>query len=229
VPEKTYRFADRGDFSALGAYLRALRSAEHLVYIENQFLWSPEIADVLIAKLRRPPNDDFRVVVMLPRRPTNGADTTRGQLGRLIDADEEGGGGRLLAVTVTAHDGENSAPVYVHAKVGIVDGRWLTIGSVNLNEHSLFNDSEVNIVTCDEALARETRLRLWSEHLQLPVDEISGDPAKVIDHTWRPMAEEQAALDRADRPRTHRLTLLPGVSSRVRRLIGPIRGLVVDG
>jgi phosphatidylserine/phosphatidylglycerophosphate/cardiolipin synthase-like enzyme len=50
--------------------------------------------------------------------------------------------------------------VYVHAKVGIVDDRWLTLGSANLNARSFFNDSEVNVVSCDAALARDTRLRL---------------------------------------------------------------------
>jgi phosphatidylserine/phosphatidylglycerophosphate/cardiolipin synthase-like enzyme len=227
MPERTYRFAPRGEFTILDTYLRALRSAQRLVYLENQFLWSPEIADVLIDKLRRPPHDRFRVVLVLPRRPTSGADTTRGQLGRLIDAD--GDGRRLLPATLTAHDGERSAPLYVHAKVGIVDDAWMTIGSANLNEHSLFNDSEVNVVTCDEPLARQTRLRLWSEHLQRPVPEISGDPADVVDEMWRPVAEEQARLARAGTPPTHRLTLLPGVSRRAARLFGPIRGLLVDG
>jgi hypothetical protein len=36
--------------------------------------------------------------------------------------------------------------VYVRAKVGIVDDRWLTLGSANLNAHSFFSDSEVNVV-----------------------------------------------------------------------------------
>ncbi len=51
-------------------------------------------------------------------------------------------------------------PDLVHAKVGIVDDAWLTIGSANLNEHSLFNDTEMNLVSHDPAIALETRLRL---------------------------------------------------------------------
>jgi phosphatidylserine/phosphatidylglycerophosphate/cardiolipin synthase-like enzyme len=227
IPERTYRFAPRGEFTILDAYLRGLRSAERLVYLENQFLWSPEIVDVLIDKLRHPPHDRFRVVLMLPRRPSNGADTTRGQLGRLIDADGEGR--RLLTTTLIAHDDQRSGPLYVHAKVGIVDDEWMTVGSANLNEHSLFNDSEINVLTCDEKLARETRLRLWSEHLQRPEAEISGEPAEIVDRVWRPIAEEQAQLDRVGAPRTHRLALLPGVSRRTSRLLGPIRGVLVDG
>ena len=218
LPEKTYDFAPRGEFSILDAYLRALRTAEHLVYLENQFLWSPEITDVLIDKLRRPPSEDFRVLLVLPRKPSNGADTTRGQLGRLLDADD--GRRRLLAVTLTAHDGENSVPIYLHAKLGIVDDTWMTVGSANLNEHSLFNDTETNLVTDDAELIRDTRFRLWAEHLQRSQSEVDGDPTAVVDQLWRPLAEDRTM---------HRLTLLPNVSRRAGRLQGPLRGLLVDG
>jgi phosphatidylserine/phosphatidylglycerophosphate/cardiolipin synthase-like enzyme len=227
IPDKTYGFAPRGEFTVLDGYLRALRSANRLIYLENQFLWSPEIAEVLIDKLRNPPDDRFRVVLLLPRKPSNGSDTTRGQLGRLLDADD--GARRLLATTISTHDGEQSAPVYVHAKLGIVDDEWMTIGSANLNEHSLFNDTEVNVATDDRELIRATRLRLWSEHLGRSVADLSGDPAEVVDGLWRPIAEEQAGLEDAGRTRTHRLTLLPGLSRRTGRLQGPLRGLLVDG
>ncbi len=229
VPERTYRFAPRGDFSILEQYLDALRRAESLVYLENQFLWSTEVVDVLADKLRWPPRDDFRVLLMLPERPNNGADTSRGQLGRLLEADD--GHRRLLAATVNAlaDDTTRQVPVYVHAKIGIVDDAWLTVGSANLNEHSLFNDTEVNVVVHDPAVARATRLRLWSEHLQRPESQIDGEPARVIDGLWRPIAEEQALRRAGGEPRTHRLTLLPNVSRHAERLQGPLRGLLVDG
>jgi phosphatidylserine/phosphatidylglycerophosphate/cardiolipin synthase-like enzyme len=162
VPEKVYDFLPRGQFRILEAYLRALRSARSLIYLENQFLWSPEIVGVLAEKLRNPPSDDFRLVVVLPSKPNNGADDTRGQLGVLARADD--GGHRFLAATLQARTGEVTGPLYVHAKVGIVDDEWLTVGSANLNEHSLFNDSEMNVVCCDPELARSTRERLWAEH-----------------------------------------------------------------
>lgn len=227
VPERNYAFARKGEFTILEAYLRALRSAESLVYLENQFLWSPEVIDVLARKLRKPPTDDFRVVLLLPRRPSDGADTTRGQLGRLVEADA--GAGRLLATTISAHEGERTTPLYVHAKVGIVDDTWMTIGSANLNEHSLFNDTEVNVVIRDSPLVRDTRLRLWSEHLQRPESEVAGEPADVIDRLWRPIAVAQAALENNGARRSHRLALLPHVSRRAERLSGPLRGLLVDG
>ena len=216
VPERVYEGLPRGEFTILESYLRALRSAERFVYLESQFLWSPEIVAALTAKLREPPRPDFRVVVLLPAKPNNGREDTRGQLGILVDAAKQGGDGdRFLACTLFQPHGQS---VYVHAKVGIVDDAWLTVGSANLNEHSLFNDTEVNVVVRDEELARAARLRLWSEHLE---QDAAGEPTRVIDELWRPLASESS--------QGRKLRLLRGVSRRSQALWGPINGLVVDG
>jgi phosphatidylserine/phosphatidylglycerophosphate/cardiolipin synthase-like enzyme len=227
VPEKIYDFLPRGDFRILEAYTRALRSARSFVYLESQFLWSAQVVEILCSKLREPPTEDFRVVVLLPAKPNNGADTTRGQLGMLADADN--GAGRFLATTIAARTGELSGPLYVHAKIGIVDDAWLTVGSANLNEHSFFNDTEMNVVTCDPTIARETRLRLWAEHLERPIEEVRGEPSDVIDKLWRPIAAEQLERRNHDEPPTHRLLELPGVSRRSMSLLGPLDSLLVDG
>jgi len=226
VPDGTYPQLPRGDFRILESYLRALRAAQRLIYLENQFLWSPEILAVLREKLTRPPTSDFRVVLVLPARPDSGADDTRGQLGTLVQADDDGG--RLVACTLYAIGEEKDWQVYIHAKVGIVDDAWMTIGSANLNEHSLFNDTEMNIVTHDARLARQTRVRLWAEHLQRPADDVAGDSTAIIDGLWKPIAREQAERRKRGERATHRLTLLPGVSRRSRLLLGPLQGLVVD-
>jgi phosphatidylserine/phosphatidylglycerophosphate/cardiolipin synthase-like enzyme len=227
VPEKIYDALPRGEFSILESYLAALRTAERLIYLENQFLWSPEIVEVLEDKLRNPPDDRFRLVVLLPAKPNNGEDDTRGQLGRLVAA-AGAAPERFLACTLHQR-GDNAKPVYVHAKIGIVDDRWLTIGSANLNEHSLFNDTEMNIVCADPAIARTTRLRLWSEHLECSIDDVAGGPADLIDTRWRPLAAEQLERRRQGRPFTHRLHALPNVSRRADALRGPLSSLLVDG
>ena len=226
VPDGMYRQLPRGDFRILESYLRALRAARRFIYLENQFLWSPEILAVLRDKLARPPTPNFRMILLLPAKPDKGGDDTRGQLGTLVQADTDQG--RLLACTLYAIGGEKDWPVYVHAKVGIVDDAWMTIGSANLNEHSLFNDTEMNLVTHDPRLARQTRLRLWSEHLQRPLTDLQEEPLAVIDRLWKPIAHEQEERrKRGERP-THRLTRLPGVSRRSGLLLGPLQGLLVD-
>jgi phosphatidylserine/phosphatidylglycerophosphate/cardiolipin synthase-like enzyme len=228
VAEGMYDSIPSGDFRILESYLRALRSARELVYLENQFLWSPEIVDVLAAKLRDPPADAFRVVIVLPRRANNGQDDTRGQLGRLVAADD--GADRMLAATLRSRTGSRSDPLYVHAKVGLVDDRWLTIGSANLNAHSLMNDTEMNVVTDDGELVRETRERLWAEHLELSRADIRDRaPVELVDGHWIPIAHEQRRRERDGAAPTHRLVALPGVSRRSRRLLGPLTGLIDDG
>ncbi len=226
VPDGMYPQLPRGDFRILESYLRALRAAQRFIYLENQFLWSPEILAVLREKLTRPPTPDFRLVLVLPAKPDTGGDDTRGQLGTLVQAD--GDGGRLLACTLYAIGGDKDWPIYVHAKVGIVDDAWMTIGSANLNEHSLFNDTEMNVVTHDARLAQQTRLRLWAEHLQRSLGEVAGDPIAVIDRLWKPIAQEQAERRKRGERATHRLSTLPGVSHRSRLLLGPLQGLVLD-
>jgi phosphatidylserine/phosphatidylglycerophosphate/cardiolipin synthase-like enzyme len=216
----------RGDYSLLEAYTAALRSAQKLVYLENQFLWSPEIVGILADKLRDPPSDDFRIVLLLPAEANDGADVSCGQVAALIEADDDNA--RFLACTLYARAGGLHDQVYVHAKIGIVDDRWLTVGSANLNSHSLFNDTELNVVTRDSRLARGTRLRLWSEHLERPGDEIDGDSTDVVESLWEPIAEEQLERLEKGAPLTHRLVKLPGVSRRRRRVLGPILGHIYD-
>jgi len=227
VPEHVYDQISAGAFGILEAYMRALRSAQNIVYLESQFFWLPEIVQLLSEKLRNPPSDRFRLVVLLPSKPNNGEDDTRGMLAELADADS--GRGRFLATTIDAMTGSTVDQLYVHAKIGIVDDRWLTIGSANLNAHSFFNDTEVNVQVADQGLARGTRLRLWSEHLGLPEAEVDGDPADVVDRLWIPIARRERHLRSAGQPRTHRLRELTPGSRKLERLVGPMDAIVVDG
>jgi len=231
VPEKIYTATPRGDFRILESYVRAIQAAERFIYIENQFLWSPEIEAVLRDKILNPPRPDFRLLLLLPSKPNSGADDTRGVLGDLIEADDDAAddAGRLLACTLFARSRNLTDPIYIHAKIAIIDDNWLTLGSANLNEHSLFNDTEMNIVTRDPDLARNTRLRLWAEHLELPLEAIPPDPTQVIDELWKPISKEQLERRNAGQPLTHRLVRLPHVSRRSGRVLGPISGIFVDG
>ncbi|MGA8362813.1 MAG: phosphatidylserine/phosphatidylglycerophosphate/cardiolipin synthase family protein [Candidatus Dormiibacterota bacterium] len=216
VPEKMYPDLPKGDFTILEAYMGAIRRAKRLIYLENQFLWSAEVVALLREKLLRPPTDQFRLILVLPRRPNNGNDDTRGQLGVLEAADRHH---RLLFGTMGT-PGRERPGVYVHAKVAIVDDEWLTVGSANLNEHSLFNDTEVNLVTDDPALARRVREQLWSEHLA--IDCSGRDSLEVIESEWRRILS-------APPPHRQPLRPLPAVSRRSARLLGPLKGLAVDG
>jgi phosphatidylserine/phosphatidylglycerophosphate/cardiolipin synthase-like enzyme len=227
IPERVYDAKPKGDFTILESYVRALKAAKRFIYIENQFLWSPEIEAVLHDKIANPPHPDFRLVLLLPSKPNSGADDTRGVLGHLIDADEEEG--RVLACTLFARAGDVADPIYIHAKIAVIDDEWLTLGSANLNEHSLFNDTEMNIVSHDSGLATQTRLRLWAEHLEVAESEIPSDPIQAIEELWKPISKEQLERRENRLPLTHRLVRLPHVSRRSARALGPVSGILVDG
>jgi phosphatidylserine/phosphatidylglycerophosphate/cardiolipin synthase-like enzyme len=88
------------------------------------------------------------------------------------------------------YDLENSAgtPIYVHAKVCVVDDEWFTCGSDNFNRRSWTNDSELTCAVVGDGLARSVRAELWSEHLE---SEPELDPVKGFEQ-WQAAAE---ALD----------------------------------
>ena len=222
VPEKTYRFLPEGDFRILESYVRALRwpsrSSTSRTSSSGRRRSRRSSAQAARPAERRLPDR-----LPAPREPEQRRRHHRGQLGRLIEADD--GTGRLLAATIHSHSGTESHSLYVHAKVAIVDDRWLTVGSANLNEHSLFNDTEMNVVTTDPELARRTRLELWSSTSSGRKWTASRRGLSTSCGSRSPTSSSSGARREA---LTHRLIRLPAVSRRSKRLIGPMRGLLVD-
>jgi phosphatidylserine/phosphatidylglycerophosphate/cardiolipin synthase-like enzyme len=70
--------------------------------------------------------------------------------------------GRVASYGLENHTG---TPVYVHAKVCVIDDTWASTGSDNFNRRSWTHDSELSVVVLDEAYARDLRLSLAAEHL----------------------------------------------------------------
>jgi len=65
--------------------------------------------------------------------------------------------GALLDAGVEIHEYEAS---FLHAKVAVVDGRWATVGSSNLDPLSLLLAREANVVVNDRVFAQALRVRL---------------------------------------------------------------------
>ncbi len=179
---RRYPFAPLGERSIAHAYLRAFGRARRLVYLEDQYFWSRDIAEVVAQALRANPR--LHVIVVIPRHPDR-----EGRLAEqpaLVGRDDAAricraaGGSRFAMYDVENRSG---TPVYVHAKVVIVDDVWAMIGSDNLNRRSWTHDSELSMAVLDEvgdpreprdpaglgdgarAFARDLRLELWLEHL----------------------------------------------------------------
>jgi phosphatidylserine/phosphatidylglycerophosphate/cardiolipin synthase-like enzyme len=199
IPRRVYNFAPRGEFGIHHAYLQAIGAARRLIYLENQYLWSPEIRDALIAAMRRNEGMAFRIVIVLPARAFDGKDDNDQHVDELRKADKGRG---VVSVYCPYASGPNAGerpftyrPTYVHAKVGIIDDEWLLIGSANLNDRGLITDSEIMALMHDATLARQVRVDLWTEHLGLPRDEIEAAEAHVLaDGVWVEHAARNAEI-----------------------------------
>lgn len=72
VPRGRYAFAPRGEFGIHHAYIEAIRRARRFIYLETQYLWSPDVMDALIDVMNAQHDEPFRIVVVLPARATSG-------------------------------------------------------------------------------------------------------------------------------------------------------------
>ncbi|GGC57882.1 phospholipase [Hoyosella rhizosphaerae] len=195
----TYPFAKRGERSVARAYAKALHRARRLVYIEDQYLWSLDVARVFAHALRTSP--DLHIVVVVPRYLDDDSPVTipSALLGHAEALNElQTAGPDRVAV----YDIENSesTPIYVHAKACIIDDVWATVGSDNFNRRSWTHDSELTAAIVDNredprepldpaglgdkarVFARDLRLQLAAEHLDRQPDDVDDllDPLRFF-------------------------------------------------
>jgi phosphatidylserine/phosphatidylglycerophosphate/cardiolipin synthase-like enzyme len=165
-----YTFAPDGERSIARAYAKVLSRARRLVYVEDQYLWSREVADVFARALRD--QRRLRLIAVVPHFPDQD-DRLSGPpnfVGRQAALDVLTAAGRDR-VAVYGIENEAGTPIYVHAKVCIVDDYWAAVGSDNFNRRSWTYDSELDIAVIDESsspdgpFAERLRLELAREHL----------------------------------------------------------------
>lgn len=225
VPRGFYPFADDGEFGIAHAYLHAIERAERFIYLENQYLWCPEIVEALMEAMNRRRTGPFRIVLVLPASAYTGKYDNDAHVRKLSDADE--GRGIFHAYSPYASGpasgvtGYRYLPIYVHAKVGIIDDEWLTVGSANLNNRGLATDTEMNVQSVAPDLARRLRVSLWSDHLQMDPAEIeSGDPITLLDTAWKERSRrlEEALHAAGPPPPGHAIRYRPGTNPGSRAL-----------
>ncbi|MFN2389540.1 MAG: phospholipase D family protein [Actinomycetota bacterium] len=207
-----YPFARLGERSIARAYGKAMERARRLVYLEDQYLWSADVADALARALERTPG--LHLIVVVPRFPEEDGAVSGppARLGQQLALEHlrEAGGERVLVCDI---ENEIGLPIYVHAKACVVDDVWAAVGSDNLNLRSWTHDSELSCAVLDAArderdprdpaglgdgarrFARNLRLQLWREHLGRSGDEGLVDPIEGF-HLWRDAADELDAWHR---------------------------------
>lgn len=161
-------------------YLDLIASAKRSIYAENQYFASRVIAEAIVRRLGEPDGPEF--VLVMPDTADGWLEeevmgSARARLMKAIGEADKHGRFRIYT-PVTA----GGAPIYVHAKVMIVDGLVLRVGSSNWNNRSLGLDSECDVVidgrAPGNAMARDVisgiRNDLLAEHLAASLDEVEA-------------------------------------------------------
>jgi phosphatidylserine/phosphatidylglycerophosphate/cardiolipin synthase-like enzyme len=212
-----FPFAPKGERSVARGYAKAVNRARRLIYLEDQYLWSPEVAQVFADALRA--NPELRIVAVVPRHPDQSSALTRiPQLlgrARALDTMRRAGAGRVAVYSPESADG---TPVYVHAKVCVIDDTWATVGSDNLNMRSWTYDTELTCAVVDETgtYGRELRGALVREHLgrEVELDEVFdafATAASTLDDWYddgRRGPRPTSTIRRYEPPRLSRVTQL---------------------
>jgi phosphatidylserine/phosphatidylglycerophosphate/cardiolipin synthase-like enzyme len=193
-------------------WLAAIAAAQRYGYIESQYFANRRIAEAMADRLREENGPEFVVV---------NPETAQGWLSekamgvaraKLLDLVREADVHDRFRLYVPVTEGRR--PVYVHAKVTVVDDRLLRIGSSNMNNRSMGLDTECDLSI--EAVAGAPRQeeiaativgfrdRLISEHLGVPVDELTtaiaetGSLVRGIERLRRPDGRSLVELEPPD-------------------------------
>ncbi|MDR6417715.1 phospholipase D-like domain-containing protein [Pseudarthrobacter sulfonivorans] len=250
VKHPPFPFAPGGERSVARAYTKAFALARTLIYIEDQYLWSAEVAAGIAAALEQ--NPGLNVIAVVPRYPDSdgplaGPPKRLGQL-RAIERISRVAPGRFGVFNLENRAG---TPIYVHAKICIIDDTWFTCGSDNFNRRSWTTDSELTCAVIDTTasqgeatgadtdpgasrpLAHKLRLQLWAEHLGLDQNDPQLHAPAAGLKLWNAAAD---ALDlwhttgrRPPRPNGHaRHHTTEPVTSLQRLWAAPANRLLVD-
>lgn len=160
-------------------FLDAIDAAERLIYIENQYCSSEALCEALIERMRQHRRRRLQIVLVIAKD----AEAFLEQLSigiaqsRIVHrlkevAAETGHSLGIYYPASTAADG-SEVPTYIHSKLLLVDDRFLSIGSANMNNRSMGYDTELNVAWDDlpgstlSRSIRAARVNLLAEHTGL--------------------------------------------------------------
>ncbi|MBN2971483.1 phospholipase [Roseomonas aeriglobus] len=163
-------------------YLTAIASATRHIYAESQYFASRKVAAAIAKRLDEA--DGPEVVVVNPESAEGwleplAMDTARARLVEAIRRRDRYGRFRLFHPFTAG-----GQPIYVHAKVLVVDGELLRVGSSNFNNRSMRLDTECDVAIhadSDATAACVARIRdgLIAEHLGVSPEDVAGRLAET--------------------------------------------------
>ena len=228
-----------GETGVLESYQRAIALATEVVYLENQYFHEPAILDALIEALRRSPTLEVIALINIRVDIPEYLGKQRRAVARLRK-DAGAAAARLGIFTRWSHEAEPRPRVirtYIHAKVAVVDDKWATIGSANLDSISLRSSDvltdlpllgergvtdrsvEVNAALFNDVdglpksgVPLQLRRSLWAHHLGLSPDDpaLAARPPGGWLSLWNAAAAARLADLKAVPPIAEKTRLHPG-------------------
>jgi phosphatidylserine/phosphatidylglycerophosphate/cardiolipin synthase-like enzyme len=229
--DRMFAEASDGEKGVLEAYLRGIHFAQRFIYIENQYFHYKVIIDALIDALKADRNLVLILLVnVAPDMPLYPGWQQKA-IRRIKDELGSAAQGQLGVFTAWSHavrDGAHQRPRlidnYLHTKSALIDNRWATVGSANLDGASLeqveyarallggeVRNTESNLVVWEETPATPSpvdalRRRLWSEHLgfaDLSDPHLADASGKDLLELWRQRAADKLGQLLADANAVH--------------------------
>lgn len=180
---KGYSWSDQGEYTIWAAYLKAIKQAQQYIYIEDQYLFTfhdPPFFETstgvgrdtdIVYQLGEALKRGVDVVALVPGR--NNAIWKHYEIQQRRRAAEY-----LQGISAASPDhGEfvicklhiDGKDPTIHSKLMLVDDAYTLAGSANICQRSIAYITELQLGVVDEQdrLAKELRLALWQEHLEL--------------------------------------------------------------
>jgi cardiolipin synthase A/B len=126
-----------GSIAVYNMYLLAISSARRTIYLTNPYFLPDERMTQSLIEAR---GRGVRVVLLLPGAIDN----------NIVRQASRAGFGRLFDAGVEIYEYRSGL---LHAKTMVVDGRWATIGSANVDNRSFALNDEVNVAIYDGGMA----------------------------------------------------------------------------
>ena len=145
----------------IGMYLEKINAAQKSVKIENPYCTNPDIQNALIKAAKR----GVDVTVILPGE----SDHAFSHLAAAQKYPE------MINAGVKIYE----YPGFNHDKVMVVDDKFTTVGSSNLDDVALYHIYEMNLNVDNEAFAKETSERLFSKDVQISKPMKASDISKL--------------------------------------------------
>ncbi|CAG0998557.1 phospholipase D1/2 [Methanosarcinales archaeon] len=177
------------DYGIWEAYRNLLGKAKKNIYIESQYAFEDgEVQKVLIENIKK--NKELKVIIVAPVMPDHYDSVIIKNLKELVKSSldsrnpKDYSAARVKVYSLISNINSRRVPIYVHAKIAVIDDEWAIVGSANLDRMGMGGatspvqnrgSSELAILVHGKDQALVLRNMLAGEHLG------SGAPSNLND------------------------------------------------